>query len=115
MEIIVKKGYAHYNRALGKYIHNRREYFDTLKRNGFVPFEEGCRLAESKKKEATWIPSKDCIAMGRELMQKKNKEIILGQHPRLVEGMKKLGMKFQAPKDLPIDKGGFSAAKEGEK
>ena len=110
MEIIVKK-YEHYNRVLGKYISSKKQYFDELKRRGLVTYEEGCRLAESKK-TATWIPSKDCIDMGRELMQKGDgqKKIILGQHPRLVEGMKKLGLSFKVPNDLPTDKGGFEDA-----
>lgn len=109
MEIIVKN-YSHYNRTLGKYIRNKREYYDTLKRRGLVPFEEGQRLAESKNKSATWIPSKDCTDMMRELYDKKKDKIVLGQHPRIVDGMKKMGMTFDVPKDLPTDKGGIKDA-----
>lgn len=94
MEIIVKN-YQHYNRELGMYINSKRQYFNELARRGLVPYEEGCKLAESKKKTSTWIPSHDLKNMVRELYDKKNKEkIVLGQHPRLVDGMKKLGMKF---------------------
>jgi hypothetical protein len=107
MEIIVKKSYSHYNKELGKYIRNKREYIDTLKRRGLVPFEEGQRLAEKKNKEMTWIPSKDCVNMMRELYDKKKEKIVLAQHPRIVEGMEKMGMTFDVPKDLPTDKGGI--------
>lgn len=110
MEIIVKN-YSHYNRTLGKYISTKRQYLNELKRGGYVPFEEGCRLAESKK-EAKYKPSKECVDMMREVLHKNNKKIILGQHPKLVEGMKKLGVSFDT-KWLPKhyqDKGGFENA-----
>lgn len=110
MEIIVKK-WEHYNRALGKYISTKKQYFNELRRQGFVPFEEGCRLAEKKSKESKWIPSKTCTDMMREVLDKKDKNIILGQHPKLVEGMKKMGVKFDLPDWLPkhYQEGGFNA------
>ena len=100
MEIIVKR-WEHYNRELGKYISTKKQYFDELKKRGLVTFEEGCQLAEAKQKESKWIPSKDCTNMMREVLDKKDKNIVLGQHPRLVEGMKKLGVKFELPDWLP--------------
>ena len=96
MDIIVKKGYDHYNRALGKHIRNKRQYNDELKRRGMVSFEEGCRLAESKRKESKWIPSKDCIDMLRDIKHVSgNKDtIVLGQYPKIVEKLKEKGMQF---------------------
>lgn len=103
MEIVVKK-WEHFNRELGIYISNKRQYFNELARRGLVPYEEGCKLAESKRKESTWIPSHDLKNMVRELYDKKKEKIVLSQHPRLVDGMKKLGMKF--------DKGDTNAVNE---
>jgi hypothetical protein len=104
--IIVRK-YEHYNRTLEKYISTKKQYYDELKRRNYVPLEEGQRLAEKKNKEMTWIPSKDCVNMMRELYDKKKEKIVLAQHPRIVEGMEKMGMTFDVPKDLPTDKGGI--------
>ncbi len=97
MEIIVKR-YEHFNRSLGKYISTKKQYNDELKRGGYVPYEEGCRLAENKQKVKTYKPSKECVEMMRTVMdKKKDKTIVLGHYPKLVEGMKKMGMRFDIP------------------
>lgn len=98
MDVIVKN-YEHYNRALGKHISTKKQYFDELKRNGYVPYEEGCRLAEKKQQDRKeYKPSKECVEMMRTIMdKKKDKTIVLGQHPKLVDGMKKMGMRFDIP------------------
>ena len=51
MEIIVKK-YAHYNRALNKFISSKRDYNNEMARQGMVPFEEGKAIAEKAKAES---------------------------------------------------------------
>jgi len=113
MEIIIKR-WAHYNRELGKYISTKKQYFDELKRQGFVPFEEGCRLAEKKQSESKWIPSKDCIDVCKALYNKSDRKklIYLSEYPQIVEKMKEKGMTFDIDK-LPKhyqEKGGFNAS-----
>lgn len=113
MEIIIKR-WEHYNRELGKYISTKKQYYNELKRQGFVPFEEGCRLVEKKQKESKWIPSKDCTDMMREVLDKKDKNITLAHYPKLVEGMRKLGVRFELPDWCPKyyqEKGGFDERK----
>lgn len=111
---IIVKNYQHYNRALGKYISTKKQYNEELRQQGFVSFEEGCKLAEKKSKESKWIPSKNCTDMMREVLDKKDKNIVLGQHPRLVDGMRKMGVKFELPDWLSkhYQEGGFNATEE---
>ena len=102
MEIIVKN-YEHYNRTLGKYINTKKQYFEELKRGGFVTQEEGNRLAEKHQREKKWKPSQDCIEMikATKNVADKNGNIVLGRHPKLVDAMKKKGMTFNIPDWLP--------------
>jgi hypothetical protein len=96
---IINKNYEHYNRALGKYITNKRQYQDEMKRNGFVTQEEGNRLAEKHQEEKKWKPSKGCIEMIQSVKNlSKDGRIVLGQHQVLVDALKKKGMTFDIPK-----------------
>jgi hypothetical protein len=106
MEIIVKR-YEHYNSALGKYIRTKQEYDYEMKTRGFISQEQGNRLAESKKKEMTWVPSKDVVNMLREIKTQKDKDGNFKPSTRMQEGMKKLGM-GKEPKFMPKGlEGGF--------
>jgi len=53
-EIIIKDHPKHFvphmNRALGKYIHNKRQYLDEMKKGGYVPQKEGDQIAEATQK-----------------------------------------------------------------
>ena len=103
MHIIVKN-YSHMNHALGKYIKNKSEYDYAMKSGGFVSSEKGHQLAESKRKsmeDKKYTPSKECVAMMNTVLGRKDKRIRLSEHPRLVDGMKKLGVKFDIPDWCP--------------
>ena len=108
---IIVKNYCHFNRALGKYIKSKSHYDYEMKKQGMVSLEEGNRLAEKYQNEKKWKPSKDCIDMIKTAKNaSKNNTIILGQHPILVDAMKKQGMSFDMSK-LPKHyqpKGGFN-------
>ena len=109
MEIIIRR-YEHYNSALGKYINSKKEYDYEMKSRGFVPYEKGCQMAESKEKESKWIPSKD---LRDKINYIKNKCDDKGniRHPaELVSLYKQSGISFN-PKFVPKEKeGGFDAA-----
>jgi len=101
--IIIKK-YEHVNSSLGnwdtpkgKYIKSRQHYNDVLRRQGFLPYDKACQLAEKKQSEVKWIPSKDCVDMIKAAKELGNKDgsITLGQHPKLVDAMKSKGMRFE--------------------
>lgn len=117
MNIIVKN-YSHYNRALGKYIRTKQEYDYEMKSRGFVSFEEGQRLAESKNKEKKWVPSEKCIGVVSAITQMGDKKgnIVLGNHPRLVKAMEQGGVKFTLPDWCPkhYREGGFNASEDGK-
>lgn len=103
MPNIIVKNYQHYNRALGKYINSKREYDYEMKSRGFVPYEEGCAMAEAKEKEKKWKPSEKLVNMiknAKDLADKKG-NIVLGKHPKLVDAMKKQGVSFDLPDWLP--------------
>lgn len=112
MPNIIVKNYTHFNRALGKFIRNKSEYDYEMKSRGFVPYEEGCQLADNKNKEKQWKPSDKVINMiknTKDLADKKG-NIVLGQHPKLVDAMKKQGISFEMPDWLPKhyqEKGGL--------
>ena len=104
--IIVKK-YEHYNRPMGIHIRSKSHYDYEMKSRGYVSLEEGKRLADKHNTEKKWKPSKDCVSVIQAIKGAANKKgnIILGQHPKIVDAMKKKGMSFDTsklPKDLPI-------------
>lgn len=112
MEIIVKK-YDHYNRAMGKYISTKKQYYDEMKRGGYVPSDEANNLADNHNKEKQWVPSDKCINMIKNAkdMTDKDGNITLGKHPRLVKAMEDSGMKFKLPDWCPKhyqEKGGLA-------
>ena len=113
MNIIVKK-YEHYNRSMGKYIRSKKHYQEEMAKGGYVPAEEGHRMAERVEKERKWNPSKKCVDICRETMSMGDAKgnITLGKHPRLVKAMESAGMSFKVPSWLPthydnIPVGGF--------
>lgn len=118
MYVIVKK-YEHVNSALpnwdtprGKYISTKKKYYDELKRTGMIPYEEAKRILDNKEKEKKWIPSADCHKLVDHILHSgnKKKEIILSQHPKVVDEMKKRGMSFEIPDYVKgKTQGGFNA------
>lgn len=98
MEIIVKK-WEHHNRALGKYISSKKQYYEELKKGGFVSYEEGQRLAESKERIKKWTPSKDLIDKINYLKLKADSKGNI-RHPEDLRNFY-TGMKTELPDWLP--------------
>ena len=92
------KHYEHYNRALGKYINNKGEYNEEMKRQGMISSGEANDIASKKQEEldAPYKPSKKCYEIMRACnFDKKGK----GKMPdRAVEELKKMGMTFDKAK-----------------
>ena len=97
---IISKNYEHYNRAMGKHIRSKQHYQEEMRKGGFVSADEGNRLAEKHSKEQKWKPSNDCINVIKAIKgaADKNGNIVLGNHPKIVEAMKKKGMSFDMSK-----------------
>jgi hypothetical protein len=97
---------------MGKYISTKKQYFDEMKRGGFIPSEEANSLAETHNREKEYKPSEKCINMiknAKELTDKKG-NITLGKHPRLVKAMEDSGMRFKLPDWCPqhYKEGGYA-------
>jgi len=110
MEIIIKN-YNHYNRALGKYIGSKREYDYEMKSRGFIPYEKGRQLAESKEKVSQWIPSKDCVEMVKATLTMKDSKGNFKPTSQMLNKMKEKKISLEMPKHLPKEfktEGGFS-------
>lgn len=109
MEIIVKR-YEHYNRSFGKYIRNKQEYDYEMKSRGFVPYEKGCQLAESKEKVMKWVPSKDCVDMVKATLTMGDSKGNFKPTSQMLDAMKQKGISFNLPKNMPKEinpQGGF--------
>lgn len=108
---IIVRNYEHMNHALGKYITSKRHYENEMAKGGFVPFEQGQKMAEAHKKRKEYKPSAKCVEVVKTLLNKKSKDgkITLTQHPRLMKAMKDGGMKFELPDWCPkhYREGGF--------
>lgn len=111
MPNIIIKNYEHYNRAMGKYISNKRQYDYEMKKGGYVSLDEGRQLAENHEKEKQWKPSEKCINVIQGIKNaSKDGKIVLGNHPKIVKAMEDSGMTFKLPDWLPKhyqDKGGI--------
>jgi hypothetical protein len=88
---------------MGKYIHSKKEYEYEMKKGGYVPYEEGCRAADSVKKTKEYIPSEKGVSVVKAILEHGDKKgnIVLGQHPRLVKAMEESGVKFNTPDWCP--------------
>ena len=111
MEFIIKK-YEHYNRSLGKHIRSKAHYENELAKGGFVPYEKGCQIAETAKRR-NYKPynsiSKEAETLMREAKMSSDKKGKLKCSDRMIDGMRKLGVRFdKVPDDIKL-KGGFDA------
>ena len=97
---VIIKNYQHYNRALGMHISNKKQYDYEMKSRGFVSLEEGNRLAERHQEQKKWTPSDECIDVIKAIKSASDKKgnIVLGQHPKIVQVMKEKGMSFDMSK-----------------
>jgi hypothetical protein len=117
MYVIVKK-YAHYNRALGKYIKSKKHYIEEMKKGGFVDSETGNRIAEEARarNRKQYKLSAKALSLIREAKQVADKKGNLGiaTNHKLIDGLKDQGMRFEydwLPKhyrDVKVD-GGYDA------
>ena len=114
---IIVKNYEHYNRAMGKYISSRKQYEQEMAKGGYVPFEDGCQMADiAKERNQKKYDGLSADKM-RFLNQVKNMADRKGNIPltdRFVKGLKE--HKVIPEKDINYDKlpkhyqeGGFDA------
>ena len=96
MEIIVKR-YEHYNRALGKYIHSKKQYKEEMKRGGFVSFEKGKEIAEkarTKMRKSYGKLSDKSMDIIRSAKQMKDHKGRIRPGGRMIDAMKEVGVNF---------------------
>lgn len=109
MNIIVKN-YEHVNRSLpnwntpkGKYINSRKQYEEEMKKGGFVDYEHGSRIAEQNNINkdtytALSLEAENVIKAARLIKDRKGN---IKPGSRLIDGMKKVGVKFNVPDWCP--------------
>lgn len=115
MEIIVRK-WEHYNRSMGKYIGSKKQYTEEMKRGGFVPYDEGCNLADraAEKLHKPYIlsPKAESLIKSARLMTDRKGKLNVGN--RLIEGMKEVGVRLELPDWCPkhYKEGGYASDKQ---
>ena len=92
---------------MGKYITSKRHYQEEMKKGGFVSFEEGERLANEPKTKP-YVLSKKAVDLIKSARQSADSKGRIKPGSRLIDGMKDVGVNFNAkiPNSL---KGGFDA------
>jgi len=104
MPNIIVKEYSHWNRALGKYISSKKQYDEEMKKGGFVSFDKGCELADRARENLhkdykELSPLALGIIKSARLMSDKKGNI--KPSDKLIDGMKKVGLRFDIPDWLP--------------
>lgn len=107
MANIIIRNYDHYNTAMGKHIKNRRQYYTEMDKGGYVSQEEGERIAQkarenSAKNYELSSKARELINCAKDVADKKG-NIKLGDN--LINGMKEVGVKFDAPVPGPDAQG----------
>ena len=100
--------YSGYNRALGKYIRGKYHYFDEMKRQGMVSYEEGediARKAREKSHKDYKLNEKTEKFLSEVNMRAKNGKVKLSG--REIDYMEKIGVSFKKPEYLG-QKGGWN-------
>ena len=106
--IIVKK-YTHFNRSFkhwdtpkGKLIRSKAHYEEEMKRGGFVGYEEGSRIAEQTYNYNNYkrlsSEAQDVIKAARLQSDRKGN---IKPSEKLIDGMKRVGVKFNIPDWCP--------------
>lgn len=93
---IIVKNYEHYNRAMGKHISSKAHYEKEMAKGGYIPFEEGCSVAEKKQQELHKPYDKlsdKAMEVVRSVSHRKG-NIKLSENPKLVEAMEEVGVSF---------------------
>lgn len=110
MEIIVKK-YDHFNRTLNKHITSKKQYKEEMRKQGYVSWEEGERLAKKAREEAQkkyQISEKALGVIKSAKQMSRDGKIKCGD--RLIEGMREVGVRFDKTPQIIVEKGGFDAS-----
>jgi hypothetical protein len=112
---IVVKNYAHYNRAMGKYIGSKKEYEQEMVKGGYVPFEKAEQMAEAarerntKKYDGLSESKMRFLSQVKDLADKKGN---IRTTDRFIKGLKEHGVKVDVNYDkLPKhyrQEGGFN-------
>jgi len=107
MEIHIKKDISHYNRALGKYITNKRQYNDEMKRQGMVSKEKGDELARKAKERdhKDYKPTREHVQFLASVKNRTDKNGNVKLDGRQLEYMKKIGCQLKRPKERPMEGG----------
>ena len=110
--LIKVKNYAHYNRALGKYISSKAQYQKEMAKAGCVSFAEGERIAKRarERNHKDYSLSKKARDIIQTVNSKDRKHFKADD--RLIDAMKDVGVSFDmqhCPKHYQ-PKGGFDAS-----
>jgi len=96
---IIVKNYEHFNRAMGKHIGSRAQYEKEMVKGGFVPFEEGRKMAEQAKarnqKPYDGLSEK-AMRLCHEAKHLADKDGKIKWTDKLVKGMEETGVSFKA-------------------
>ena len=110
--IIIRK-YEHYNHAMGKHITSKAHYEKEMAKGGYIPFDQAQAIADKRKAEL----HKDYKGLSKEAIEvcksaydsgnRKTGELKCGD--RLIEGMQKVGVRFDRVGETPnTTQGGFN-------
>lgn len=107
-EIIVRKGYEHFNRELNMQIHSKRQYNDELKRRGLCMQEEGDDRAVRAIRDARkdYKIDQDTERFLSEVKDTVSKDGKVQLGSKALDFMKKKGVHFNRPEDKGL-KGGW--------
>lgn len=101
MVYIICKNYEHFNKALpnwnspkGRYIRNKHQYQEEMKKAGLIPYEQAERILEQKEREyRDWKPkpTKDCLDIIEAARQSADKKGRVKLSDRTIDKMIKMG------------------------
>ena len=119
MYIIVKgkssnRFHPHYNRAMGKMIHTKKDYLNGMKQGGFIPFDEARKIAEqtskAKHKPYDRLSPKAMAIVTTVSQQRPDKKGNIKLSGRTIEAMKEIGAIKPVSDHIPKEvkgQGGF--------
>lgn len=95
--------YRHYNRALGCQVQSKEHYKELLEKGGYIAFEEAEHMAESNRKEGKKYDglSDEASQLIADVKATAGKDGKITPTDKLVDGMKKVGVKFDYYNTLP--------------
>jgi hypothetical protein len=101
MANIIIKDFEHFNKSFrawntpkGKYIRNKKEYIDTMKRQGMIPHEQAQEIAKKKQILRPYVPSKNLRDLANSIKDRADKKGNVKLSDRQIDAMKEMGMNF---------------------